>query len=306
MKNIKIISSGKYIPKNKITNEELENKYNVEKNYIYKRTGIKQRYYAEENIEELAIESVNRALEKIKKTDIDLIIVATTTTNSQMPGISYKIQKYFNIKNCMCMDILAGCSGFINAMDIAVAYIQLQKIKTALVVGVEKLSDFVNKEDIGTEILFSDGAGTVLITATEEKKQYNSYIVSEGQKGDILICENNQKMYMNGKEIYKYAIRETVESIKKLLEKSNTNIEEIKYIIPHQSNLKIMKSIARKLNLPEEKMYMNIDKYGNTFCASIPIAIDEMLDTGKIKKGDKVILLGYGGGLNTGSILIEI
>lgn len=304
MSNIKIISSGKYIPKIQITNKELEEKYSVEENYIFKMTGIKQRFYAEEKIEELAINAAEKALDNIKE-NIDLIIVASVSETNQMPSISYKIQKYFNIKNCMCIDILAGCAGFINAFDIAKMYIDTNKINTALVVGVEKLSNFIDKTDINTEILLSDGAGAIVVKKSQEPKLYYSYIESKGQKGDILTYTDNNKIYMNGKEIYKYAVTDTVKNINKLLDISNINIEELSYIIPHQSNKRILESIAKKINIKKEKMYFNVDKYGNTFCASIPIAIDDMIKLNKLKEKDKVILIGYGGGLNTGSILLE-
>lgn len=304
MSNIKIISSGKYIPKIQITNKELEEKYNVEENYIFKMTGIKQRFYAEEEIEEIAINAVKKALENVKE-NIDLIIVASVSETNQMPSISYKIQKYFNIKNCMCIDILAGCAGFINALDIAKMYIDTNRINTALVVGVEKLSNFIDKTDINTEILLSDGAGAIVVKKSQEPKLYYSYIESKGQKGEILTYTDNNKIYMNGKEIYKYAVTDTVKNINKLLEISNINMDELSYIIPHQSNKRILESIAKKINIKEEKMYFNVDKYGNTFCASIPIALDDMIKLNKLNEKDKVILIGYGGGLNTGSILLE-
>ena len=303
MSNIQIISSGRYIPDIKITNEELEKKYKVEEGYILKRTGIKQRFYAEEKIEELAIKASKEALNNIHD-NIDLIIVASTSEENQMPSISYKVQKYFDIKKCMCMDILAGCAGFINALDIAKLYIDSNRIKTALVIGVDKLSSFVDKTDLGTEILLSDGAGALVIQKSEEKKLYDSYIESKGQKGDILT--NTTKIYMDGKEIYKYAVTDTVKNINHLLEHQNIDINEIKYIIPHQSNRRILVSMAKKLNLPIVKIYSNVEEIGNTFCASIPIAMDEMLKNKTLQRNDKLILIGYGGGLNTGSIILEI
>lgn len=308
MNNIEIIANGIYLPKNKVASKQLAEKLNIKEEYIIKRTGIKNRYFAEdEQIEDLAINSVKDLIKKdIDIENIDMIIVATTSSNKIMPGISYLIQKEFNIKNCMCLDVLAGCSGYINAFDIAKTYIQSEKIETALVVGVDLLSKIVDNNDIGTAIILSDGAGATLIKKTDKNKKYCSNIKSNGQKGDILTYIFDEKIYMNGKEIYKYAITETVESIKELLKKSGEKIENIKYIIPHQSNLKIIKSIANRLNIDLEKIYCNIDRVGNTFCASIPIAMNELYENKNIQKGDKVILLGYGGGLNTGSILLEI
>lgn len=305
MSNIQIISSGKYIPEIKITNEELEKKYQVEENYILKRTGIKQRYYTNEEIEQLAIKASKEALHNVKE-KIDLIIVASISGRCQMPSISYELQKYFDIKNCMCMDILAGCAGFINALDIAKLYIDSGRANTALVVGVEKLSTHLDINDINTEILLADGAGAIVIKKSNDDKLYDSYIESKGQKGEILTCVNNEKIYMDGKEIYKYAVTDTVKNITKLLEKNEIAMEEITYVIPHQSNSRILSSMATKLKLPSGKMYSNVEEYGNTFCASIPIAIYDMQQNNMLKSGDKIILLGYGGGLNTGSILMEI
>ena len=310
MKNIKIVATGCYLPKNKVDNIAIANKLKITEEFIYKRTGIKTRYYSDnETIEEMAINSIYNLIEKNSRIDInkvDMIIVATTSTNLLMPGISYKIQEHFDIKKCMCLDILAGCSGFVNAMDIARNYIAIEKVNKALVVGVDILSNFTDKTDLSTSIILADGAGAVLLEKTEIDKKYESVIKSEGQKGSLLVSKSNENIKMDGKEIYKYAVTETVKSIKNLLKISNTDINEIKYIVPHQSNIKIMNSIASRLKVDVSKMYINIENIGNTFCASIPIAIDEMFKKNLLKEGDKIILLGYGGGLNTGSILLEI
>ena len=310
MKNVKIIATGSYLPPNKVNNKTIANNLKITEEFIYKRTGIKTRYYSEyETIEEIAIKAIHNLLEKNSQIDInkvDMIIVATTSTNLLMPGISYKIQEHFDIKKCMCLDILAGCSGFINAIDIARNYIAVEKVNKVLVVGVDILSKLTDKSDLSTSIILSYGAGTVLLEKTEIDKQYESIITSEGQKGNLLVIESNENIKMDGKEIYKYAVTETVKCIKNLLKISNTDINEIKYIVPHQSNIKIMNSIASRLKIDNSKMYINIENVGNTFCASIPIAIDEMFEKNLLKEGDTIILLGYGGGINTGSILLEV
>ena len=310
MKNIQIIATGSYLPQNKVDNEQLAKELKTTEEFIYKRTGIKTRYYSEnETVEQLAIKSVDDLIKKassININNIDMIIVSTTSTNLLMPGISYKVQEHFNIENCMCLDILAGCAGYINAMDIARNYIAIEKVNKALVIGVDILSEYTDKSDISTAIVLSDGAGATIIQKTKNEKIYESNIKSEGQKGNLLVNRSNEKIKMDGKEIYKYAVKETVKNIEDLLENSNTDISEIKYIIPHQSNIKIMNSIVNRLNIDSKKIYINIEKVGNTFCSSIPIAIDEMFEKELLQKGDKIILLGYGGGLNTGSILLEV
>lgn len=310
MNNIEIIASGRYLPNKKIENKQLASNLNITEDYIYKRTGIKTRFFSEdEEIQDLAIKSVENLIKKnqdFKIEDVDLIIVATTSTTMLMPGISYKIQEKFEITNCMCFDILAGCAGYINAFDLARNYISIGKVNTALIIGVDALSKFTDKTDLSTSIILSDGAGATAIKKVEAQKKYESIIKSDGKNGDILTCKTDEYIQMNGKEIYKYAVTETVKNIKHLLKICNLQMEDINYIVPHQSNAKIMNSIEARLNIKNNLVYQNIENIGNTFCASIPIAIDEMFENNLISKGDKVILIGYGGGLNTGSILLEI
>lgn len=310
MKSIKITKTGAYLPEIKKKNEELEKELKLENGYIKKRTGIEERYYLkpEEEQKDIAKKLVKNTLKDEK--DIDLIITATTTPTNIMPGISNIIQKELGIKTCIAFDILAGCAGFINAIDIAQKYIETTTAKKALVVGIEQLSKYINKADTGTSIILSDGAGAVLLEETSENKKYYSNIETTIDEKDILktyMKDKKLELEMNGKEVYKYAVTETVKNLEKLLKESNETLENIKYIVPHQSNLKIIKSIANRLGTDIiNKMYINIDKFGNTFCASIPIALDEMMRKKIIKPGDKIILLGYGGALNTASILIEI
>lgn len=230
------------MPKNKVTNEELEKMWNLEQGYIKKRTGIENRYIAiEEKIEKLAWKAIeNIQITQHEKEKIGLIVTATTTTKLLMPGISNEIQKRLGIKACICLDILAGCAGYINALDIAKMYLEKLEIQMALVIGVDKLSEFTNPKDINTAILLGDGAGAVLFGKNEENKKYTSLIQAESENNEILTCKTDKMIQMNGTKIYKYAVTKTVENIKQLLEKAQENLEDIKYIIPHQSNQKIM------------------------------------------------------------------
>ena len=320
MNCIKIVETSTYLPKNIVENKQIEEKLNLEEGYIYKRTGIRKRYYAtsytasemsstdaNEKIEEMAKKAVQKIFnQNISKENIGLILVASTTTNKLMPGISNYIQKQLQIENCICLDILAGCSGYINSLDIAKMYIETGKIEKALIVGVDILSQYTDPKDVSTAIILADGAGATLIEKTNKNKKYFSNIKAEGANNQILTCESGQKIHMDGKEVYRYAVVETVESIKETLEKSGETLNDIKYIVPHQSNMKIMKSIASRLKIDMSKIYTNIENVGNTFCASIPIALDEMRKKHLLQEGDKILLIGYGGGLNTGSILLEI
>ena len=310
MSNIHIVSNGIYFPKKQIKNDELEKILNLESGYIEKRTGIKNRYYAiNETIQEMAVGAVKSIfISENEKKNIDLIISATTSTDMLMPGISNYVQKKLGLSPCICLDILAGCGGYVNAFDIVKVYMDSRNISKALIIGADKLSEIIDKKDIGTAVVLSDGAGATLVEKEESTypKIYMSNIKAEEDKNNILTYQYGQNVYMNGKEVYKYAVTRTVENINELLEKAHITLQDVKYIVAHQSNLKIMKSIASRLHIEMEKMYTNIQERGNTFCASIPIALHDMQKKGLLKTGDKIILLGYGGGLNTGSILMEI
>lgn len=308
MNSIKILASGMYLPKKEIDNSYFNSKFNLNDNWIYRRTGIEKRYWTEdEKTLDLAIKSVENLIEtnNVDLKNVGLIIVASTNYEDSMPGISFQIQKEFEIEKCICMDILAGCSGYVNALDIARKYIELDEIDTALIVGVEKLSKYIDKNDLNTAILLGDGAGATLIGKTKNKL-YAKNIESIGQEGDILTCKENSPIYMDGKKIYKFAIAKVSENINELLKKENLDITEIKYIVPHQSNLRILNNIAEKVGATSEQMYINISNIGNTFNASIPIALNEIIQRKLVKEKDKILLVGYGGGLNLGSILIEI
>lgn len=309
MNSIQILATGSYLPKQKIENATLNERFNLQEGWIEKRTGIQTRYLtSEETIIEMAVKAVGNLLKntKLNKQEIDMIVVASTSSKYIMPSISFFVQKKLEISECICMDVLAGCSGYINAFDIIRNYITLGKIQYGIVVGVEELSTFTDQDDINTAILLSDGAGATLLGKSEKEKKYDSLIESQGQFGEILTCTIDEKIKMNGREIYKYASSKTVENIKKLLKKNQIGIEDITYMIPHQSNTRILKTMGEKLNLNPSKIYLNISEVGNTFCASIPIALDEMFQKKLLKEGDKIILLGYGGGLNLGSIVMEV
>lgn len=308
MNSIKILATGMYLPEIEIDNKYFNDKFNLEEDWIYKRAGIKKRYWTEnEQTLSLAIKAVED-LQKNNNVDfskVGLIIVSSTNYEDAMPSISFEIQKKFNIEKCICMDILAGCSGYINSIDIARKYIELDEIEYALVIGVEKLSKYIDKNDINTAILLGDGAGATLIGKAENRR-YAQNIESIGQEGDILTSKENSKIYMDGKKIYKFGTARVAQNINKLLEKEGLSVSDIKYIVPHQSNLRILNSMREKIGANESQMYINITNVGNTFNASIPIALNEMVRKNLLKKQDKIILVGYGGGLNLGSVLIEI
>ena len=306
MSGIKIIGRGKYLPKQEVTSADLSKKFNVTEEYICKVCGIKSRWYgnAEDTLEKMAYKASLDAIKNgnINCNDIDLIIVATTSSNKMMPGISYLVQSLLNIKDCMCLDILAGCNGFVNAFDIAQNYIEIGKINTALVIGVEKLSSVVNADDMSTAILFGDGAGATIITKSENNKKYYSKFKSQGQNAECLTYEIGKKLAMDGTKIYKYAVAEVPRLVNETLNEANLDIEKIDHIVLHQSNTRIMSSIAKKLKIRDNRLFSDIENVGNTFCASIPIALTEI----DLQEEQYLLMCGYGGGLNTGCILLEL
>ena len=307
MQYIKISATGKYIPNRKIDNEELNKKFNLPQGWIEKRSGIKARYYSDEDIIQMAIHAVENLIVKsnIDINKIEQIYVATTSSKNLMPGISFEIQKNFNIRNCICLDILGGCSGFINAFDIAQKYIASGNKTNALIIGVDKLSEFV-MDDINTSILLGDGAGAIYIEKTSNLKKYESYIESIGEKNEILTCNHLDGIIMNGKEVYKFATTKTIKNVQEVLKLANMSIKDIDFIIPHQSNMRILKSIEEKLKCNNNQMFINLEHIGNTFNASIPIALNEMIEKNILKECQKILMIGYGGGLNLGSIIFEM
>ena len=305
MNGIKIIGRGKYLPRKEVTSKALGKRFDALDEYIYKVCGINSRWYCEgtENLETMAYNASINAINngKIKNDDIDLIIVATTSSPKMMPGISYTVQSLLKIEDCICMDILGGCNGFVNAFDIAYNYIAIGKVNTALVIGVDRLSTAIDKNDMSTTILFGDGAGATIITKSSEKKEYYSKLKSRGQESEYLTYEVGRKLRMDGTNIYKYAVTEVPKIINETLEMANLEIDDLKHIILHQSNIRIMNSIAKKLGIYKGRLYANIENVGNTFCASIPIALAEI----DIQDGEYLLMCGYGGGLNTGCIILE-
>lgn len=304
---MRLIASSSYLPKRIIDNKKIAQKLEITESFIEKRTGIKQRYFVEdETIEEMALKATQRLVNKTKINlqEIDLIITATTSTNRLMPGISNYVQKQLRIEKCICLDILAGCGGYVQAVDISKMYMDSGKVKKAIVIGVDILSKFTDDSDVNIAIILGDGAGATLYE--DSNGEYYSNVESIPDNKNILTCTSNSKIQMDGIAIYKYAVTETVKNVNKLLEKANMCIKDVKYIVPHQSNLKIILAISNRLGIEKEKIFTNIDSVGNTFCASIPIALERMQNQNLIRKGDKLILLGYGAGLNTSSIYIEI
>ncbi|MDK0564103.1 ketoacyl-ACP synthase III [Clostridium perfringens] len=324
MKNAKMIGFGLYTPKNLVENERLQEFLETSDEWIRTRTGIERRYISlDENTSDLAVEASKKALSQagLSAEDIDLIILATVTPDNFTPSTACVVQDKLGAKNAWAFDINAACTGFIYALKLGKSLIRSGEAKNALIIGAETLSKALNWEDRGSCVLFGDGAGATVLTSTEEDCGIKCVNVkSDGSKGDSLVIQglplnspfkdrkevSENYINMNGREIFKFATKVMEESIVDILEKENIKIEEIDAIIPHQANLRIIDYVGKRLGIPREKFVTNLQNYGNTSGASIPIALCEAIDDGKVKRGDNIIMVGFGGGLTWGAALIKL
>ena len=316
----RIVGTGSYVPEQIVTNDDLAKIVETNDEWIRTRTGIRQRRIAtSEGTSDLAAKAAERAIEQagIKPEEIDLIILATSSQDYCFPRGACEVQGRVGAVNAVCYDLSAACTGFVFALNTAQAFIQSGVYRTALVVGSEVLSKLIDWKDRSTCVLFGDGAGAVVVRA-DETGILGFQMHSDGTKGNVLTCGArsngnflmNQKpelsyMTMDGQEVFKFAVKKVPEVISQLLEKTGTPIEEIRYFVLHQANYRIIESVAKRLKVGMEKFPANMEYYGNTSGASIPLLLDEMNRAGKLNPGDKIILSGFGGGLTWGATLIQ-
>ena len=329
MKMANILGMGFYVPEGVLTNNDLEKIVDTSDDWIIARTGIKERRIVKQGqaCSDLAYEASVKALKEagIDPEEITHIIVATFTADYCTPTTACVLQDKLGAKNCqMAMDVAAGCSGFTYAIDTARGLINIYPDAKMLVVGSEVCTSRLNFQDRSTCVLFGDGAGAVVISAEENKKKatiVDTLLRSDGSLGYLLPVGKeggSARPYkvgykvspdyfinMNGPELFKYAVRGMADMTLKILERNNISPEELDLFIPHQANLRIIDAIAKRLSFPKEKIYINVDRYGNTSAASVIIALSEAYGKGLIKPGFKVLLVAFGAGLTWGSVLIE-
>ena len=325
MDSIGIIGMGYYVPQKILTNFDLERIVNTSDEWIRTRTGIRERRIAseEEATSDLAVKAGLAALKdaSVKPEEIDLLIVATLSPDMLFPATACIVQDKLGLKNAVTFDLGAACSGFIFAMSVAEQYLKNETYKTALVIGAEVFSRIVDWEDRNTCILFGDGAGAIVLQKDEDGYGIVSInIGSDGSGADLLkipaggsrlktsqqtVSNKMHFIKMNGKEIYKFATNSVVATLKKELEKKNISSQNISLLIPHQANVRIIECIADKLSLSAKQVFVNLDKYGNTSAASIPIALCEAVEQRKLRRDDILIFIGFGAGLNWGSAIIK-
>ena len=314
-----IVGSGGYLPKKILTNYDLSKKIDTSDEWITSRTGIKERHIADKNQlnSDLAFEAAKRAIKnsKIKASNVDLIIVATSTPDNTFPSTATKVQAKLGIKKGFAFDIQAACAGFIYALSIADNYLSNNQATFALVIGSEIFSRILDWKDRSTCVLFGDGAGAIILGKQKKNKKsriISTELYSDGRFYNLLYVDGgvslNQKagyLKMNGKEVFKHAITKLVKIVKLNLKKNNLKINDIDWIIPHQANKRIMVSTAKKLKIPFNKVLMTIEKHANTSSASIPLTLDFAISKKIIKRNQLILFEAIGGGLTWGCSLLK-
>src|SRR5881392_2974228 len=324
-RTVSIVGTGSYLPEKRLTNADMSRMVDTSDEWITTRTGIKERRVAakDELTSDMAVKAALNAIEQgeISPKEIDLILLATATPDMLFPATACFVQKKIGAKNAACLDISAACAGFLFGIEIAQQFITSHPHETVLVIGAEKLSSITNWTDRNTCVLFGDGAGAaVLQHRGRAHGVISTHIGSDGQFSDILfmpgggsrcpITRDNVDMnlatiHMLGRDVYKQAVIAMLNAAKKALDQAGLSIEDIACVIPHQANLRIIEAIADRLGISRDKMFVNLDRYGNTSAAAVAIALDEANRTGRIKRGDYVLMVVFGGGLTWASTILE-
>lgn len=324
MKKVGIVGTGEYLPKKILTNFDLEKMVDTSDEWITTRTGIKERRIADkaEATSDLAAAACREALKdaKIKAQDIELIIVATITPDMQFPATACILQKMLGADKAVCFDVSAACAGFVYALVVAQQFIACGLYKNALVVGAEKLSSVTDWKDRNTCVLFGDGSGAVVLSEVSSGGILSSYLGCDGKNTDLLLIpaggsrlpasdktieSGMHYIKMQGNELFKLAVKLMAEAAQVAVERAGLKCSDIDLVIPHQANIRIIMAMAKRLGLPQEKIYLNIEKYGNMSSASTVTALCEAVKDGKVKKGDIILLDAFGAGLVWGACVIK-
>jgi 3-oxoacyl-[acyl-carrier-protein] synthase-3 len=315
----RIVGTGSFLPPRIVTNDDFAARIETSDAWIRERTGIRQRHFAEESqtSSDLALEASRRALEAagIKASDLDLIIVATSTPDYVFPSTACLLQAKLGVKDCPAFDVQAVCSGFIYALATADALMKAGKYRNALVVGAEVFSRILDWNDRGTCVLFGDGAGAVVLAASQSPGIHASVLHADGSHADLLSVPGNvcggriigsPFLQMQGKEVFKFAVKVLDEVAREVLREANMTMADLDWLIPHQANVRILDATAKKLGLPHEKLVVTVDHHGNTSAASVPLALDEWVRAGKIRAGPRIMMQGVGGGFTWGAVLATL
>lgn len=308
MLNAGIIGVGRYVPEKVVKNTDLEKIMDTSDEWIRTRTGIEERRIAGDDMDtsDMAFEAAKNAIAHagISPKEIDLILVATVTPDQPFPTVACMLQDRLGAANAAAMDISAACAGFMYGLATAQQFITSGAYRYVLVVGVEKLSKITDWSDRNTAVLFGDGAGAAVVGPVSEGRGILAFdLGADGSGGKYLY--QDRYIHMNGREVFKFAVRQMGESCIRVIEKAGLSKEDVDFLIPHQANIRIMESARQRLELPVEKMSKTVHKYGNTSAASIPISLVEELEAGKIEDDQVIVMVGFGGGLTWGAVLLK-
>ena len=312
----KIIGVGSYLPKKVLTNKDLEKSLDTTDEWITSRTGIKQRHIVSpgQQTSDLAFEAARKAISNsnINTDEIDLIIVATTTPDKIFPSTACNVQTKLGIKNCPAFDIQAVCSGFIYALSVADKFIKTKSAKNILVIGADSMSKITDYTDRSNAILWGDGAGAVVLSSSDQQGILSTHIHADGKYEELLHVpkrnvENKvkQTIEMQGSQVFKIAVNTLDKIVDETLIANQLKKEDIDWLVPHQANIRILEATAKKLEMGMDKVIVTIDRHGNTSAASIPLALDDGIQNGKIKTGHLLLMEAFGGGFTWGSALIR-
>ncbi|AOY00181.1 beta-ketoacyl-ACP synthase III [Jeongeupia sp. USM3] len=314
----RIAGTGSYLPEHILTNEALAQRVDTSDEWIASRTGIRQRHLAAEaeTTSDLALRAAERALAaaETERSEVDLIIVATTTPDHVFPSTACTVQDKLGLHGFPAFDVQAVCAGFVYALTVAEAMIKSGAVRCAVVIGAEKLSNIIDWNDRTTCVLFGDGAGAVVLKASEEPGILASKLHADGRYRDILKTPGHLKqgqvegspwIYMDGGAVFKFAVRALADVANETLAAAGVEQADVDWLVPHQANLRIIESTAKHLHLSMDKVIVTVDRHGNTSAASIPLALDEGVRSGKIRRGQTVLLEGIGGGFAWGSVLFK-
>ncbi|MFQ5453493.1 MAG: beta-ketoacyl-ACP synthase III [Candidatus Zixiibacteriota bacterium] len=321
----KITGTGSYTPPQRMTNADLEKIVDTTDEWIISRTGIKERRIAATDVatSDMAVKACKAALEMAgcSHEDIDILIVGTVTPDYILPSTACVVQEKMGFPNAVAFDVVAACTGYINGLSVATSFIESGKCNKAMVIGVEKLSAITNYKDRNTCVLFGDGAGATVISNDKKGHEVlSTFLKSDGKMRKWLWSEvggvakphtpdfaydGRDKILMNGADIFKVAVKEMAASALKVVADAGIQPSDVALIVPHQANIRIIEALAKRLKIDMNKVFINIDKYGNTSSASVPLALDEANRMGMIKSGDYVLLVAFGGGLIWGAALLK-
>ncbi len=305
-----ILGTGHYAPDNIVTNKDLEKIVDTTDEWIKSRTGIEERRIAkdDEDSSDMAYKAALQALESanVSAEEIDLILVATVTPDTPFPSVACMIQDRLGADNAAALDVGAACAGFMYALITGQQYVETGSYEKVLIVGVDKLSKIIDWTDRNTCVLLGDGAGAAVLGQVSEGKGILSFeLGAKGAGGQHLYQDEHDHLVMNGREVFKFAVRQMPESSIKVIEKAGLEKEDVDYLVPHQANIRIMDAARQRLGIEDDKMAKVIQKYGNNSSASVPIALSESVKQGKINDGDIVVLVGFGGGLTWGAVALK-